>query len=220
MLFKSIAQLACLVLATAEVQPKANDSPPHVLYMAQFKWSAGGEVNFTCMTNESVLVNVDVSLPSTGAPFQYHIHEKPASWNEIDCMVTGGHLNPYNGNPKANSTDELEVGDLSGRHGLITQDQIKPGIVAPNTYKAEYADQYISLNPDSPAFIGEGRSVTFHYSNGTRFACANITKVESKEPASINSSNSSGDEPENLAGTTYPKMFTVVGAIAGLSLLI
>lgn len=215
MLFQSIAQLACLVLATAEVQPKANDSPEDT-YKAEFKSSISGDVSFTGLSNHSIKVDVDVkNLPSAGAPFQYHVHVKPAPWDEVSCLATGGHLNPYNGNPNATSTDELEIGDLTGRYGKIAEDEITD-----NGFKTEYVDQYLSLNPDSKAFIGDGRSVTFHYSNGSRFACANITKVESKEPASINGSNSSGDEPENLAGTNYPKMITVVGAIAGLSLLI
>lgn len=222
MLFKSIAQLACLVLATAEVQPKANDSPQD-LYMAQFKWTLSGDLNFTGLANSSVLVKVDLkNTPDIdGAPFLYHVHEKPAPYNEEGCNATGGHLDPYNGNPNASSVDELEVGDLSGRHGKITKDDIEPGIVSKYTFNTEYVDQYISLNPDSPAFIG-GKSITFHYANGSRCGCANITKVESKEPASINSSNSSNGsgEPENLAATNYPRMITIVGGIAGLSLLI
>lgn len=247
MIFKSIAKLACLVLATAEVQPKANDSP-EVSYLAKFVFSVGGYVNFTGMANESVRVNMDIaSLPSlAGAPFQYHIHENLAPLGEINCSYTGGHLNPYNGNPNASNVDELEVGDLSGRHGLITKDDIEPGLVTKHTYKTEYVDQYISLNPDSPAFIGNGRSVTFHYANGTRFACSNITNVETGEQITIGSSNSSNSsnssssssssntsntsnssngsngssDPENLAATNYPKLFTIVGGIAGLSLLI
>lgn len=44
--------------------------------------------------------------------------------------------------------------------------------------QSEHKDAYISLNPDTVAFIGN-RSIVIHNSvgNGTRIACANLAAV-------------------------------------------
>lgn len=160
--------------ALAKVQPKANDSPTDV-YEADFDTDVKGKVEFSGLKNGSIEVNVDLSgFPTSGGPFQYHVHEAPVP-SDGNCTGTKGHLDPYDGNPKANSTDELEIGDLSGRYGLIHGTSI-------NT---TYVDQYLSLDPESPAFIG-GLSITIHLDNSTRLACANIT--EAKDAPSVQES--------------------------------
>lgn len=210
MLFNSIAQLACVALAVGKVQPKANDSPEGASYVAEFSDKLSGDVKFTGASNGSVSVEVDLSgFPSVGGPFSYHVHTAPVP-SDGNCTGTEGHLDPYGGNPKANNTDELEVGDLSGRHGTLTSGE---GSV-------EYADQYISLNSGSDAFIG-GRSITVHLANGTRYACANITESDKGDSGASSGNSSNGSvTPEDAGVVNYPHLFTAAFAAAGAALLI
>lgn len=100
----------------------------------------------------------------------YHVHEYPVPANG-SCDATGEHLDPQNRteNPPCDATQSqtCQVGDLSGKYGDI------PAI--PGFY-AKYVDDYCSLNPDDPAFIGN-RSLVIHCNNGTRLACANWAAV-------------------------------------------
>lgn len=154
--------LATFVIGSAPVK---TNSPTDVRYVARFENKIGGKIEFSS-PNGSVLVNVNLSgLPASGGPFPYHIHQLrvPADGN---CTGAGGHLNPYNGSESATALADKEVGDLSGKHGRITG----------QSFTTSYIEQYISLNESDPAFIGN-LSVVVHFSNSSRLACSNITKL-------------------------------------------
>lgn len=162
---KPFSILACLTVASVAgaSAPVATDSPTDVVYQASFNKTIDGYVKFSS-TNGSVLVDVKLlGLPETGGPFLYHIHEKPvpASGN---CSATLGHFNPFGGDPKASAPQGKEIGDLSGKHGLIEGTSIS----------TSYIDEYLSLNPNSEAYFG-GLSVVVHFKNTSRLACANIS---------------------------------------------
>lgn len=183
-----VAALSLLAFANA-VAPEVSDSPTNVKYEAVFNKTILGSVSFSS-PNGTVMVDVDISgLPATGGPFQYHVHVNPVPSNG-SCIATGGHLNPYGGVPNAASWDTAEVGDLSGKHGLINGTSLM----------TSYFDPFLSLNPDDKAYIG-GLSVVFHYSNTTRLACANITK---EAVSSTNSTNSTSTTmASSKAGAAY-----------------
>lgn len=188
--------------AFAKLQ-KANDSPQGAKYVATFDNKLQGQVEFVGTSNGSVSVSVKLEgLPETGGPFPYHVHELPVPANG-DCMGTKLHLNPYNGSSSATTLDDTEVGDLARRHGNLT---------APSD-DISYVDEYLSLNSDSPAFIG-GRSVVVHFLNNSRIACANITE-ESKDSSSSNSTTESVSETNgaytNSAGFTLGAVAVALG---------
>lgn len=182
--------LASLSLVAANAAPFSSDSPAGAKYEATFDSSVTGSVEFATVGNSSVGVSVDFSgLPTSGGPFIYHIHQYPVPSNG-SCLATGGHLNPYNGSATATEPAKLEVGDLSGKHGSI------PG----TSFNSYYVDNYISLNEEDPAYIGN-LSVVVHYHNTTRIACANIKLVDSSSSSSNSSSSgnstSSGNSSSN-----------------------
>lgn len=127
--------------------------------------------------NGTVRAHLDITgLPKDGGPFQYHIHKLPVPANG-DCDATSTHFNPYNASPDCASQEDdsqCQVGDLSGKHGWINT----------TCFETRYWDPYLSLNPKNKAYP-VGLSVTFHYANLTRFACANIylskEKVDKKD---------------------------------------
>lgn len=179
--------IASLVAADAPVK---TNSPEGAKYIATFNDKIEGTVKFSTASNKTVQVEVDLSgLPSSGGPFPYHIHALPVPANG-DCLGTKGHLNPYNGSESAQTPEGKEAGDLSGKHGVITE----------QSFQASYIEQYISLNENDPAFAGN-LSVVVHFANTTRIACANITKdtsgssndttstVSSANAAVVNSGN-------------------------------
>ncbi|QWW23985.1 hypothetical protein CA7LBN_002819 [Candidozyma auris] len=156
--------------AVADPAPESHDSPTDVSYRATFTKGVDGYVNFSSK-NGSVIVDVDISgLPNYGGPFMYHIHEKQVP-SDGNCTGTKAHFNPYHGYEKAPTPAELEVGDLSGRHGEIHA----------QSFQTSYIDPYLSLNPDNKAFFAN-LSVVVHLHNTSRIACANITKEYTVPP--------------------------------------
>lgn len=156
---------ALVSLVAAGAAPILSDSPANAAYKATFnKGGVTGQVSFTTDQGGYVKVSVNLSnLPNYGGPFLYHVHQKPVPSNG-NCTATLGHLNPYNGSETATTPATKEVGDLSGKHGEINGTSLS----------TTYIDQYLSLNPSNPAFVG-GLSVVVHLHNLTRIACANIT---------------------------------------------
>lgn len=161
------ASFAALTEAAGGKAPKVKKNPAGVVALADFPM---GNVLFAAKDGREVSVIVDMTgLPSTGGPFHYHIHE-----NSVDadgCDSVGDDFNPYNAvtdvpcdGLKDNSY--CEVGDLSGKHGWINS----------TCFETHYVDPYLSLNKKSRAYI-IGRSISFHFSNGTKFACANIERI-------------------------------------------
>jgi len=200
---KILSLLAGCAVVMGESAPVVSDSPEGAKYVAKFDDKLQGSVEFSSASNGSVTVNVDLDgFPSSGGPFTYHIHEAPVP-SDGNCTGTKLHLNPYNGNPNATEPSELEVGDLSGRHGAVEGSSIDES----------YVDQYISLNENNKAFIG-GLSVTIHYKNTSRLACANITEESSSTSTPVATAS------ENSANMVAGMGGVAAAAAAALGLLI
>lgn len=178
---KILSLLAGCAVVMSDSAPVVTDSPEGAKYVAKFDNKLQGSVEFSSTSNGSVSVNVDLDgFPASGGPFTYHVHEAPVP-SDGNCTGTKLHLDPYNGNENATEPSELEVGDLSGRHGKVEGTSIDKSFV----------DQYISLNEDNKAFIG-GLSVTIHYKNTTRLACANITQESSATSTPVATASENG----------------------------
>lgn len=176
-LIKSLTIIGFLnALVNADQAPKIKLNPKNVFAIAEFP--AGfddkvmGNIIFSAKNGKMVQVHVDMTgLPSSGGPFQYHIHDNPVPENG-DCNKVGLHFNPYNAPSDCNEQKDdsyCQVGDLSGKHGWIDT----------TCFETKYDDPFLSLNKKSKSYI-VGKSITFHYANLTKFACANIALV-SKE---------------------------------------
>ncbi|QEU62360.1 hypothetical protein KDRO_F02880 [Kluyveromyces lactis] len=175
---KLIPILVTLPMALAgadrESAPVIYENPEKACYLAEFPQvgsdKVGGYITFTSLDG---IAKVNVRISTLEPKLQYHIHEKPVDPSDPSCESTKEHLNPYNGEvPCGNDISKCEVGDLSGKYGNIDN----------SYYETEYLDPYLSLIEGDPAFVG-GRSITLHYSNGTRYACADIVPCEKLKPS-------------------------------------
>ncbi|KAJ0033194.1 hypothetical protein NQD34_000301 [Periophthalmus magnuspinnatus] len=101
----------------------------------------------------------------------YHVHILPIiSGQSNPCSDANirGHFNPLNWDiqnspaPGVGTLDQYEVGDLSGKFGMLT------GL---NELQDVFSDANLPLT--GPYSI-VGRSVVVHYTNGSRMRCANI----------------------------------------------
>lgn len=140
-----------------------------------------GTIFFSAATNGSLQVSADLdNFPLVGGPFMYHIHEHPVPVDG-NCNATGGHLNPFHGSISATDLQNKEVGDLSGKHGMIS---------GPN-FEASFSDPFLSLNPQNPAYVG-GLLIVIHFQNNSRLACANITMLSSTNETSVSGTDVNG----------------------------
>lgn len=165
-----LSLLSVSQLALGDKAPKIKKNPKNVVAIADFPFgfdnNVQGNIVFTAKRGKSVNVHVDVTgLPKEGGPFQYHIHENlvPSDGN---CDLVGLHFNPYDAPPDCEDQKDdsyCQVGDLSGKHGWIDT----------TCFETKYNDPYLSLNKKSNSYI-VGKSITFHYANLTKFACADI----------------------------------------------
>ncbi|CAM1506863.1 Fc.00g065040.m01.CDS01 [Cosmosporella sp. VM-42] len=135
------------------------------------------------------------NLPKEGGPFGYHIHVEPAAGG--NCTTTLAHLDPFarGEEPVCDSTTpaNCQVGDLSGKHGKITQDP----------FETEYVDLYASTKEGIGAFFGN-RSFVLHYANKTRLTCADFqmgTSSNGSYPQPSSTATGTGVKP---SGTTEP----------------
>lgn len=101
----------------------------------------------------------------------YHVHVLPITPGSADpCSNENilGHFNPLDWNvtdspgPAMGTLDQYEVGDLSGKFGMLT---------GHNDYQGVFLDTNLPLT--GPYSIVR-RSVVVHYTNGSRMRCANI----------------------------------------------
>ncbi|KAG7194514.1 uncharacterized protein KQ657_004729 [Scheffersomyces spartinae] len=168
--------------AMASQAPKVSTNPDKAIAIADFPQGGNsqktlGNVIFYTKKNNEVKVHVDMTgLPAMNGPFQYHIHEYPIGANG-DCESTGLHFNPYGATPDCSLQPDdsyCQVGDLSGKHGWINT----------TCFETKYYDPYLSLDPNSPAYV-IGRSVVFHYANLTKFACADIVPLSKQKLTSL-----------------------------------
>jgi len=101
----------------------------------------------------------------------YHVHEYPigpgASPQRCANRYAGGHLNPTGITVAGTTSDQFEVGDLSGKFGSLS---------GQNDIYREYVDPNIPLF--GPYSILD-RSLVIHEDDpeGTRFVCSNIQRI-------------------------------------------
>lgn len=194
-----------------------SDSPSGAVAVAQFPAggsnSVEGEVKFSALTNGSVEVQVKLEgLPTSGGPFLYHIHEAAVPSNG-SCAATLAHFNPNNGNatacPSQGNNALCELGDLSGKHGKIDSTEAD----------LSYVDPYLSLNSDNAYYFADGkRSITIHFANTSRIACANIELTSKGSNGSSNNTSSSASvsTASNFGNTVGFSGAAVVAAAAAL----
>ncbi|KAG7663408.1 uncharacterized protein J8A68_003060 [[Candida] subhashii] len=162
--------LLLATLTSADKAPKIKKNPKDIVAIADFPFGGDkeikGNVIFTAKQGSSVNVHFDMTgFPADGAPYYYHIHENSVPANG-DCEAVGLHFNPYNASPdcpKQKHDGYCQVGDLSGKHGLVNT----------TCFELKFEDPYLSLNKKSKSYI-VGRSLVFHYKNMTKLACADI----------------------------------------------
>lgn len=166
---KLVLSLAVLpILVDARRAPKVKRNPANVVAIADFPV---GNIIFSAKEGREVNVHVDVTgLPPSGGPFHYHIHENAVS--EGNCESVGENFNPYSSTGSCDSLKNdayCQVGDLSGKHGWIDT----------TCFETQYVDPFLSLNSLSKSYI-VGRSISFHYANDVKFACADIQIASSE----------------------------------------
>ncbi|KAK2767808.1 hypothetical protein FQN54_003967 [Arachnomyces sp. PD_36] len=156
--------------------PVVTDNPVGATYEALFVKSADidirGSVSLSSgATGTGAIVDIDLfGLPDEElGPFSYHIHVAPVPMDG-DCAGTEGHLDPYGRTDEPpcdpETPNNCEVGDLSGKWGTVEG----------ASFRDVYLDPYVSLEPDTPAFAGNG-SITIHDVDGNRITCATLVQL-------------------------------------------
>ncbi len=116
--------------------------------------------------------------------FQWHVHQYPFPLNGLPSpcgvAITGGHYDPLGANSNqpysqncAQDPNNCEIGDLSGKFGLLNISQSDP-------VTAQYIDPTLSLHG---VYSIIGRSIVVHLSSGTRLVCANIDYPQDTDTA-------------------------------------
>ncbi|KAG9346113.1 hypothetical protein JZ751_007931 [Albula glossodonta] len=133
--------------------------------------TSSGQVQFLQRSPQGPMF-INISL--TSLAFRaggYHVHMLPIKNGGDPCSDENvmGHYNPLSVNtamspsPGTGSVDQYEIGDISGKFGLLT------GLDEKHTL---YMDSNLPLSgPNSIV----GRSLVIHYTNGSRMQCANIS---------------------------------------------
>ncbi|CAK9440414.1 uncharacterized protein LODBEIA_P45140 [Lodderomyces beijingensis] len=157
-------------IVMADKAPRIKKNPSNIVAIADFPFGGNkdikGNVVFTASQGNYVNVHIDMTgFPKDCGPFYYHIHERSVPENG-NCDACGLHFNPYDASfdcANQKSDSYCQVGDLSGKHGLINT----------TCFDDKYCDEYLSLNKRSKSYI-VGKSLVFHYPNMTKLACADI----------------------------------------------
>lgn len=193
-----------LVLSSSAIEN--SDSPKGSNAIANFPQgglnSINGDIKFNSLQNGSVQVIINLkNLPIDGSPFSYHIHEASVPLNG-SCSATLGHFNPNDGNKTECLNEDdfslCELGDLTTRHGTLNS----------GNNNQSYIDNYLSLNPNNDYFFADGsKSITIHYKNSSRLACANIKY--------FTTANNNNDTSENGSNSTSSSSAPISTAIDG-----
>ncbi|KIV99456.1 uncharacterized protein PV09_08882 [Verruconis gallopava] len=196
--------------AWATDAPVVENNPQNVQYVAEF--SKNGLIGRIVANTPSAAPGVAFDISITGnatfdsSDYLYHIHEQPVP-ADGNCSATLAHLDPYGRGetPPCNANDpaSCQVGDLSGKHGTIPH---LPG------FSASYVDNYISLTPGTPAFMGN-RSFVLHFSNKTRITCANFKLVDL--PAASNVTDTASCSPTGCGSSTAASQ-TLASTVTGV----
>ncbi|KAK9471332.1 superoxide dismutase [Dipodascopsis tothii] len=190
------------------------DNPVGVTYIAEFepteKSTIKGYLKFAATSNGTG-VTVEVSLedlPQEKGPFPYHVHVMPVP-EDGNLTETLLHLDPYiRGSAIASDPahpERAEVGDLSGKHGKISNET--------TTWSTKYVDYYISTKEGIGAFFGN-RSIIIHDSSNGRLAGANLKEVST---TNTTSSNTTSTNATTVASATASATETAGAALVGLS---
>lgn len=176
-LLLSLTTFTSLVFSEKAAEVISNNPTDVVLradFPSAFSQNVVGIIQFYSL-NGTTKVHVDITgLPKNAGVFQYHIHENPVG-EDGDCEATGKHFNPFGASPECESQKDdslCQVGDLSGKHGLINT----------TCFETYFYDPYLSLDPSSTQYIGN-KAINIHLENLDKLACANI-KI-SKEPEDL-----------------------------------
>uniref|UniRef100_A0AAY4DVY1 Superoxide dismutase copper/zinc binding domain-containing protein n=1 Tax=Denticeps clupeoides TaxID=299321 RepID=A0AAY4DVY1_9TELE len=123
-----------------------------------------GQIKFSQVSAQG-LTALNVSLSNLGSMAGgYHVHILPILNKTMPCSNDNimGHYNPFSINisagppPTAGTTDQYEIGDISGKFGMLTN---------LNEQQGYYMDSNMPLlGPNSII----GRSLVIHYTNGSR----------------------------------------------------
>jgi len=140
-----------------------------------------GLVTFTQLTETSpTVVALKVNGARTNKNFgTYHIHEFPIDTSlpadqACSAASVGGHFNPTNasGTCDPNKSGSCEVGDLSGKYGLLTS----------TNFDLQFSDFYLPLTGNQSII---GRSIVLHDDAGATWICATIVQTSSKDMSVI-----------------------------------
>lgn len=188
--------------------PAITNNPTDVVYRADFPTfnspNVVGIVQFYSL-NGTTKVHIDLTgLPKNAGLFSYHIHESGIpTIDGMDmsnaCESAGFHFNPFNA-PLAkdiacdtfDNDARCQVGDLSGKHGLINT----------TCFETYYYDPYISLDPSNPAYIG-GKSLVLHLEDNTKLACANIMPASDPEDLVLINPESEAEQIREFVEAAY-----------------
>ncbi len=150
---------------------------------ARLTFPGAASTSLVTFTQKGAVVDVSMSLnvPVYGSgSLAYHIHEFPVnpavnendvvSASRADCMSTGLHHNPT-----FVAAGVSEVGDLSARHGGI---DVSAGTTDGSPFIKNFTDSIIAVQTGVNAI--DGRSIVFHFPNGTRWACGTVGSKTSR----------------------------------------
>ncbi|XP_066945953.1 uncharacterized protein Rsod [Macrobrachium rosenbergii] len=127
------------------------------------------------MEQQSVFSPTDLTLDLKGLAKEaggFHVHLLPAyppkNAHDFPCGATSGHYNPYDVDvstspePGHGSHDQYELGDLSGKHGMLL----------------DLEDTFATVTDHNLPLFGPRsvmtRSIVIHKASGARWVCANI----------------------------------------------
>ncbi|KAG0723410.1 Superoxide dismutase [Cu-Zn] [Chionoecetes opilio] len=149
-------------------------------------FNAQGVTGYVMLRQESIFTTTDVTLSLMGLAGEaggFHVHELPALPprypGQQHCGATKGHYNPYKVDPATSpepglgAHDQYELGDLSGKHGML--------LGLPDTH-ATVTDHNLPLfGPRSVV----GRGLVIHKAEGARWVCANLRPMTPQIRAAV-----------------------------------
>ncbi|XP_077379676.1 uncharacterized protein cusr [Festucalex cinctus] len=140
--------------------------------------SSTGQIEFSQSVPNGP-TNIAVSLSNLNAMAGgYHVHILPIKPNStVPCSAAniGGHYNPLSVNnsqspdPGSGTADQYEIGDISGKFGLLTDLRELQEILVDNNLPLTGSHSIV------------GRSVVLHYTNGSRMQCADVAAVRNTD---------------------------------------
>lgn len=198
-----VLPLLATLATTAASAIVITNNPSDVIFRADFpqgnSQTVVGVIQFYAL-NGTTKVHVDITgLPKNSGLFSYHIHEGAI---DKDCVSAGTHFNPYGASSDCDAMGDdslCEIGDLSGKHGLINT----------TCFEMFYYDPYLGLDTSSPQYIG-GKSIVIHFESGERLACATIHQSRDPEDLLLLNAETEAEEFrkfEALAGIIHSPSF-------------